>query len=305
MIGFVMLYVASFVLASSYILEDAENFSHTFNMNEKMRKSDIEQNYLNIGTQGIDIFTPYRIKNADNLVDKINNNKAAYNKAINLCLPAARKISEQANNMLNKVQTLLDEKESAPVYILFGANNSGGTATKDGIVLGLEVLCRFAENEEDAKEIILSFIAHEVVHVYQSRIRLSLQNNSGDSSESSEESEKTTLLKQSLLEGVADYVAFLALGKIVTSEIKRHEYGVKNEAKTWSEFKIGMHNSELGDWIYNQSKASKPNDMGYWVGKRIAQAYYDNSEDKTKALRELLLLQDPVAILEKSGYSPK
>jgi len=49
--------------------------------------------------------------------------------------------------------------------------------------------------------------------------------------------------------------------------------------------------------------AGWPCEAGYWVGMRIAQAYVARASDKRAALRELLALRDPAAILKASGYA--
>jgi hypothetical protein len=48
----------------------------------------------------------------------------------------------------------------------------------------------------------------------------------------------------------------------------------------------------------------KPGDLGYWVGYRIAKAYYLKATDKRLALKTLLELKDPKAILADSGWTP-
>jgi len=40
----------------------------------------------------------------------------------------------------------------------------------------------------------------------------------------------------------------------------------------------------------------------YWIGRQIVQGYYDQTEDKTAALDDLIALDDPVGILSASGY---
>ena len=45
--------------------------------------------------------------------------------------------------------------------------------------------------------------------------------------------------------------------------------------------------------------------MGYWLGYRIAQAYYHQTPDKTAALRALLQVTDFKALLKASGYPAK
>jgi hypothetical protein len=47
-----------------------------------------------------------------------------------------------------------------------------------------------------------------------------------------------------------------------------------------------------------------PGDLGYWVGYRIAKAYYTRARDKRVAMRTLLDLKDPKQILADSGWRP-
>ncbi len=278
-------------LANDFILDDAERFATLFTHTPELDEKQIKNKYLNLGTKGVEIFTPNRIKNEKNLMRSISENSAAYKKGIDICLPAARNISSDAKQVLNDVKTLLEQEESAPTYILFGADNTGGTATEEGLSLGLEVLCRFSETEDEAKEIILSFVAHEVVHVYQARLSENIN-------------QKYTLLHMALMEGFADFIANIVLGKINQSEIERHSFGVKNESVIWAEFKAVMNGENFKPWMYGSGGEGRPKDLGYWLGKRIAQAYYEKSDDKKKALTELLYIKDPQSILLASGYNP-
>ncbi len=62
---------------------------------------------------------------------------------------------------------------------------------------------------------------------------------------------------------------------------------------------------DVSAWLYNGvGTPEKPGDLGYWVGYRIAKAYYDKAPNKRVALRTLLDLKDPVAILTESGWKP-
>lgn len=279
-------------VANEFILDDAERFASLLSRNFSPNEKQIKIKYLDLGTKGIDIFTPNRIEDEKNLALAISENPKAYEKGINICLPAARNSINDAEAILKKIQNLLGQKKSAPTFILFGANNSGGTANSEGLSLGLEVICRPVDTKKEAKEEILGFVAHEIVHVYQSR-------------NANKKTENFTLLRQALVEGFADFVANVALGKITKSESERHNYGLKNEALIWSEFKVVMLGKDLKPWMYGAGKDDRPNDLGYWLGKRIAKAYYENADDKKQALNKLLYLDDPESILLASAYDPK
>jgi len=279
-------------VADEYVLADAERFAKLFKNKSATNQALLKSQYLVPGSTGVDIFTPGRIKNAKNLALAVSNNQEAYQKAVDVCFPAAQNMKTQATETLKAVQVFLGQKDSAPTFILFGANNSGGTANEKGLSLGLEVICRFADTQEQAKEVLLGFVAHEIVHVYQSR-------------NPSTKEVKYTLLRQALMEGFADFVTYKAMGKVTESEKDRHEYGLKNEAKLWAEFKTAMNGKTFKPWMYDRKSNDRPRDLGYWIGKRIAKAYYEQSNDKASALNHLLILDDPMDILTASGYNPQ
>jgi hypothetical protein len=48
-----------------------------------------------------------------------------------------------------------------------------------------------------------------------------------------------------------------------------------------------------------------PQDIGYFVGFRIVQSYYENAADKSAAFQEILAVTDYELFLQKSGYAEK
>ena len=68
-------------------------------------------------------------------------------------------------------------------------------------------------------------------------------------------------------------------------------------------FLADVDKTELSDWLFNGT-ADTPGDLGYWVGYRIAKAYYRHASDKQLALREILEMSDPKEFLSKSGWYP-
>lgn len=272
------------------ITSDAEGFADLYKQyGEELSAEKLQRYYLEPGSDGIRIFTPYRIINADNLVKEVSENRNLYEKAISLCLPVVRSLASESEHIMQEVADLIGEKELAPAYVVFGGNNSGGTADAAGLVIGIEVLCNLADTKEDFAYIFEYFIAHEIVHVYQQRL-VSIEG-------------QLSLLEMTLIEGVADFIAEKILGRVDSSAIARTDYGLKNEARLWQEFKAVMASTETGDWMYRQSASDgKPADMAYWIGKRIAEAYYHHSENKSQAVRELVGFSDAHQILNKSRY---
>jgi hypothetical protein len=79
-----------------------------------------------------------------------------------------------------------------------------------------------------------------------------------------------------------------------------------HEAEIWNEFRTVMLGADYSQWLYNQGSATgaRPGDLGYFVGFRIAEAYYGRATDKLAAVREILEVRDSQMFLQQSGYAP-
>lgn len=49
---------------------------------------------------------------------------------------------------------------------------------------------------------------------------------------------------------------------------------------------------------------ARPQDLGYFIGYRIAESYYRRATDKRQALRDMLLATDYRAFWKSSVYDP-
>jgi hypothetical protein len=50
--------------------------------------------------------------------------------------------------------------------------------------------------------------------------------------------------------------------------------------------------------------ADRPWDLGYFIGYRTAEAYYNRTNDKHAALRDIIEVRDADQFLAQSGYAP-
>jgi uncharacterized protein YjaZ len=116
--------------------------------------------------------------------------------------------------------------------------------------------------------------------------------------------DQTTLLAQSFAEGTADFLGEMASGAQIDNDA--HRYGMAHEHALWQEFRARLDGHELYPWLYSKPPGDRPNDLGYFIGYRIAQAYYGRAADKPRAVRDLVTAHgDGVkAILAASGYDP-
>lgn len=157
----------------------------------------------------------------------------------------------------------------------------------DGIQVGLEALCATDFINPDIEDRFVGVLIHEYVHTQQAPELT--------------EKEQYTVLEVSLAEGVAEFVTELMIGAPAYAYLAPQTRGRELEIET--AFVADQDKTDLSAWVYN-STPEKPGDLGYWVGYRIAKAYYRNAPDKDEALRQILQLTDVKAFVAASGWRP-
>jgi hypothetical protein len=86
----------------------------------------------------------------------------------------------------------------------------------------------------------------------------------------------------------------------------QYAYGIEHEAELWREFQLQMLNNDYSAWLYNGNKASeRPADLGYFMGARICESYYNHATEKSKAIREIIRMKSNKKFLKRSRYSGK
>lgn len=250
----------------------------------------LQVGYIEGGSPGIAEFTPSRIKSADNLAAAILKYRPVYDGArrCETVLPGVRR---RLGVAFQRLADLYPQASFPPVTILIGANNSGGTTGPSGVLIGLEVICRADWLDPDLENRLVYLIAHEYGHVQQHPVT------------GGEDAVPGDLLTQSLEEGGADFLAELIAGKTANAHLKRWTAGRELEIET--AFYRDRHNHDLSRWLYNGvGTQAEPGDLGYWVGYRIAKAYYARAKDKRQAVWDLLHITDPEGFLVRSGWRP-
>lgn len=268
-------------VAAFYRLYDATNGKPSGNT--------LQQDYIDKGTDGVRQFVPYRIISGDALAKEVSSEEAVYRQARS-CMEVLPAVKAKLQGAFRRLAVLDPQATFPPVTILIGRNNSGGTTGKSGVLIGLEVACRSSWLQPNMTDRLYHLIAHEYGHVEQSPAL-------------DEDSENTTVLKQSLIEGVAELVGQLTSGQVSNVHLQTWTAGHTKEID--QRFLADVDKKDISAWLYNGvGTPDKPGDLGYWVGYRIAKAYYDKAADKRAALRTLLDLRNPTAILAESGWRP-
>ena len=214
---------------------------------------------------------------------------------------AVKKKKPEIDKVYNNLQKIYDGFQAPDICFAISPLGSGGTTSKGLILIGTEI-ATVNSNYVDISEIngffknifqnssgdIVSMIAHELVHTQQPQ---------GDN-------ENASLLSQAIIEGAADFIGRKILGKPTMNKVI-YNYGEEHQQALWKEFKqdINMNKGfDDTDWFYNYH-SNRPADLGYYIGYKIVESYYNNSKDKKKAIKEILEMENPKEFLRKSRYN--
>lgn len=288
-----------------WITSDVDNFWKAIDLAEKDPNpvAVLQKEYLDPGSPGLKDFVGSRIGSAQELWDKYDSRKAFYKAIRPLTLTVARSAAVRARvtRSLEKLRELYPGARFYDIYMVVGKMNSAGRIGDNGVTIAVELFTRAAstplgglnpwERSILQSQNELAFrILHETAHALQDQAGLDYAG-------------PQTLLKQALTEGGADFVAALASGE--KPQLPYFSYGLLRERELWLAFTREMNGTDVSRWLYQDGISERPNDLGYFVGYRIAEAYYAQAKDKRAAIQELLEIKRPEQILALSGYARK
>lgn len=200
------------------------------------------------------------------------------------------------DSTLKKLQASIPNYKIPDICFAIGCFRGGGTTKKDLILIGSEIA--LADSTMDCSEFkgwlktllsksdgnIAALIAHESIHCQQKH------------------GQNRTLLSLALQEGTADFLPELILHTNINQITKK--YGIEHECDLWKEFKPHIDDNDISKWLFNSSESyNRPADLGYFIGMRICEAYYNKQTDKNKAITDLLDRSKYLQVLQQSGYS--
>jgi predicted Zn-dependent protease DUF2268 len=236
----------------------------------------LQRDYLSRGTVGVRDFIPSRIRSAEDLAAFVRDHRARYDssRAANLDVAQAEPAIRAA---FRRLKAIYPDAVFPDIYFVIGRFNSGGTASRHGLLIG-------AEMYRDPSG-LPAIVAHELIH-YQQHY------------------DSPTLLQHAFVEGSADFLGEMISGAQINNTAR--EYGLAHEHALWQEFKPDFDDRAFFPWMYGKPPDGRPNDLGYFIGYRIAEAYYNRMTDKQQAIRDILTGANGNVkeLLAKSGYAP-
>jgi len=265
------------------ITSDIDRFWSTVDNYEGELSVALDKEYIEKGTDGLKDFTSTQIINAEKLANQYLADKEYYASIRNNSLLTI-KTKEDIIKYFKVFKSIYPKAKFPDIYFLIGRRNSGGTASKNGLLIGAEVHTDFNK--------YVPTVIHELMHFNQTDI-----NSSWGSP-----------LTQSIHEGGADFIASLVLGDSIRINDETYNYGYQHEEELWEEFSTNMYKTgeigkeEINKWFYGGQKEGEPIMLGYFIGYQITKSYYDKMEDKQKAIYRILNNHFSKRLLEDSGY---
>jgi hypothetical protein len=266
-----------------------------------------QREYFDIGSEGLKTFVQVRINNPRELASVVAA-RPRYFAAIRentLSLERNPEVKAAIQASFRKLKEIYPDAVFPDVYFLIGAMNTGGTTDGGkGMLIGLEMNARVdrtpVDELTDWERTVVGqisnvprMVAHEVIHIEQKQ-----------ANPARESRRKKTLLESALGEGGADFLGEMISGGIINTA--QRAFGNEHERELWEEFRTAMNGTDTSKWLYEGDRAKgRPADMGYYMGYRICEAFYQKAADKSEAVRRILALSDPEALLRERGYAEK
>ena len=262
--------------------------------------------YIDKGTPGLNGIMRARRYSAEEYVYAINNYPEFWASIRNNTLKASQ-FSTEIQKGLEKLKLIYPNLKPVDIYFEIGILRTGGTTIDGMSLIGSEIALadsnvitsefdkqyphlRSFFNTNPIKDVVFLNI-HEYIHTQQ------------------KETIGNTLLSQTIMEGVAEFLAEIVLE--MKSPNPQISYGYQNEQRIKQEFEKEMFSPNIYNWIMNSTNNQfGMRDLGYFVGYAICKKYYEASNNKKKAIKEMIELdynneKELIKFVEKSKYFDK
>lgn len=308
-IFFSLLLTIPFVCFSQKIItSDIANFWKAYDLIRKETDSAKQLNlinelYIKKGTPGLDAIMRARRYTAEEYVYAINHYPKFW-ESVRANTMKANSFSKQIEKGVKKLKNIYSNLKPVNTYFEIGVLRTGGTALDGMLLIGSEIALtdksvntseidqryphlRTYFNSNPINDVVFLNV-HEYIHTQQ------------------KETIGNTLLAQTVIEGVGEFLAEIALN--TKSPNPQIDFGFKNEEKIKAEYKKEIFSPNIYNWIWNNTNNPfAMRDLGYFVGYAICKKYYEMATDKKMAVKEMIELDCNnetalIKFVEKTNY---
>jgi hypothetical protein len=282
-------------------ISDVSNFWHAYDLAVTRPAAEWQEifrrEYFNKRSPGLEDYFITKIRSETDFVRTLQRLPTFYAGVRDDSLAVAGNLSE-IKKSFRRLKTLYPQAVFPDIYFVVGELTSGGTSTSTGLLLGSEMISvgpktfldelgPWERSAVGPSSSVPALAAHEILHFEQLP--------TGDN----------RLLAAALTEGAADFMGAMISGKLLNDKLST--YADSHEAELWRSFSQEMSGTDLSHWLYQGDRhpSGVPPDLGYYVGRKICEAYYKRAKDKKRAIRELVQIHDATKILQGSGYAER
>ncbi len=275
---------------------DVINFIRISNtVDSAKRITTFQSEYLDKGSDGLKDYATLRFDSAAGLVKRIYGSPIFYkNLIVTLTNTDFDALSKSVEVPINKFIRIYHGAIIPNIYLLIGGIGNGSTPGKTGLLIGVDSYLLCFKDRTKIKGLD-AIVAHELIHFNQSFVANNSLSNLIENN----------LLAQVLKEGSADFLGELFSGSIEYCNLEMYQWGEKHIQQLWTEFKEDIKDStKVSKWLYNE-QPNRPRSLGYFMGYKIAKAYYQKTKNKKKAIQEILNIKPDgfYEFLNRSGYN--
>ena len=280
--------------AAEFVLTDVDNFVRATNAIARGvdPSAALQKEYFDEASPGLQTFIEKYDLTLERLLTAMEEHPDAYERIPDL-LRALRDQEPSYRATLADIQRIIPSAVFPPTYFVVSGHRGINSGSIEGPLLSIEK--NTAESIRDGD--IESTLVHEMVHIQQLAA-------TGEEYFAIFSGEERTLLALSIREGASTYFAELITGGSENKNRAR-DYYLGHEAELWAAFRAEMLGLEMGEWLWEEpSDPDVPQDLGYAIGARIVEAFYQSASDKGVAARTVMSITDYPDFLARSGYSP-
>ena len=261
---------------------------------------DIFKEFIFNGPRELRDFYVVRYNNLDNMYGQMINGAPNYYTYLKkqFSPDSLNALKNKTTHWMQNFKKIYPQAVFPKVYVVPGILNSGGTATEMGMFVGGDMYGRSESMPTDGlndwqRGAIMKFsdlpglTIHELMH---------FQQNYKDPNNAEK------VIGGIIGEGVCDFLVELCSGEELKNQNLSYLEEPDNRNKILTDLKTDLFTNDFSRWLYNGDIEDRPYDLGYTMGYLITKSYYNNQEDKQKAVYELLNTNDFKKIIKGSEF---